>query len=56
MKDKSILEKHFRKKSWITLDNAASNKFITEFEKLMKNNSLDFDREKQHFCCILRTL
>jgi len=49
VKDKGILEKIMG----ITLDNAASNTtFITEFEKLMKNNLLDFDREKQHFRCI----
>jgi len=47
VKDKGILDKIMG----ITLDNAASNTtFITEFEKLMKNNSLNFDREKQHFC------
>jgi len=49
VKDKGILEKIMG----ITLDNAASNTtFIIEFEKLMKNNSLNFDREKQHFRCI----
>jgi len=48
VKDKGILDKIMG----ITLDNAALNTtFITEFEKLMKNNSLNFDREKQHFRC-----